>query len=136
MIQYFTKTRPTLDVPFFEDSEEGRARADAIIQLAVDHPELVISRETSPIPATELTWTGTWTFAGFPELAEFMQLSYSADPTLRSDRTKYIMKNGQEMLVETYSPETEERVVQIHITPSEFVRYDGLTMSSTDAQSL
>ena len=136
MIQFFTKTRPTLDVPFFEDSEEGKARADAIIQLAIDHPELVTSRETDPTPAAGLTWSGTWTFAGFPELTEFMQLAYTTDPTLRADRTKYIMKNGQEMLVETYSPDTEERVVQIHITPSEAVRYDGVTMSAADVQSL
>lgn len=136
MIQFFTKTRPTLDVPFFEDSEEGKARADAIIQLAIDHPELVTSRDSMARPATELVWTATWTFAGFPELKEFMQLAYTTDPTLRADRTKYIMKNGQEMLVETYSPDTEERVVQIHITPSEAVRYDGVTMSAADVQSL
>ena len=136
MIQFFTKTRPTLDVPFFEDSEEGKARADAIIQLAIDHPELVTSRDSMARPATELVWRATWTFAGFPELKEFMQLAYTTDPTLRADRTKYIMKNGQEMLVETYSPDTEERVVQIHITPSEAVRYDGVTMSAADVQSL
>ena len=136
MIQFFTKTRPTLDVPFFEDSEEGKARADAIIQLAIDHHELVTPRDSMARPATELVWTATWTFAGFPELKEFMQLAYTTDPTLRADRTKYIMKNGQEMLVETYSPDTEERVVQIHITPSEAVRYDGVTMSAADVQSL
>ena len=136
MIQFFRKTSPTLDVPFFEDSEEGKARADAIIQLAIDHPELVTSRDSMARPATELVWTATWTFAGFPELKEFMQLAYTTDPTLRADRTKYIMKNGQEMLVETYSPDTEERVVQIHITPSEAVRYDGVTMSAADVQSL
>ena len=62
VLQFFTKTRPNLDVPFFEDSLEGKPRADAIIQLALDHPELVIDRTTMPLPATELTWTGTWTF--------------------------------------------------------------------------
>ena len=136
MIQFFTKTRPTVDVPFFEDSEEGKARTDAIIQLSIDHPELVVSRVTDPIPATGLIFKATWTFSGWPAFREFMQLAYTTDPTLRADRTKYIMKNGQEMLVETYSPGTEERVVQIHITPSEVVRYDGVTMSAADVQSL
>ena len=136
MIQFFTKTRPTVDVPFFEDSEEGKARADAIIQLAIEHPELVTSRETDPTPAAGLTWSGTWTFAGFSELTEFMQLAYTTDPTLRVDRTKYIMKNGQEMLVETQVPGSEERVLQIHVTPSEAVRYDGVTMTAAEAQNL
>ena len=134
--QYITKTRPNLDVPFFEDCDEGRDRSDAIIQLAIDHPELVTSRDSMARPATELVWTATWTFAGFPEFAKFMQLAYTTDPTLRVDRTKYIMKNGQEMLIETQGPESEERVVQIHVTPSEAVRYDGVTMTAAEAQNL
>ena len=64
ILQYITKTRPTVDVPFFEDSEEGKTRSDAIIQLAIDHPELVVSRETDPIPATGLIFKATWTFSG------------------------------------------------------------------------
>ena len=134
--QYITKTRPNLDVPFFEDSDEGRSRSDAIIQLALDHPELVTSRETMPRPATDLVWTGTWTFPGWPEFMEFMQLTYDADTTLRTDRAKYVMRNGQEMLVETQENGFGERNVQLHITPSQFVRYDGTIRTAGEIASL
>jgi hypothetical protein len=136
ILQFFTKTRPTLDVPFFEDSEEGKARADAIIKLAADHPELVVSRVTDTIPATGLTWSGTWTFVGWPELIEFLKLAYNADTALRTDRAKYVMRNGQEMLVETQEFGKEERKVQLHITSSQVVRHDGSTLSSFDISSL
>jgi len=136
ILQLFTKTRPTLDVPFFEDSEEGKTRADAIIQLAVDHPELVVSRESDPIPATGLSFKATWTFVGWPEFREFMQLAYDADTTLRTDRAKYVMRNGQEMLVETQEEGVAERNVQLHITSSQVVRYDGSILSAADVQSL
>ena len=136
ILQFFTKTRPTLDIPFFEDSEEGKARADAIIQLAVDHPELVVSRESDPIPATGLSFKATWTFVGYAEFKEFMQLAYDADTTLRITRSKYIMRNGQEMLVETQEFGKEERHVQAHITSSQVVRYDGSILSAADISSL
>jgi hypothetical protein len=136
ILQYFTKTRPTLDVPFFEDSEEGKARADAIIQLAIDHPELVNSRESDPIPATGLIFKATWTFEGWTEFREFMRLAYEADTTLRLARTKYIMENGHEMLVETEEFGIEERNVQLHITSAQVVRYDGSILSAADISSL
>jgi hypothetical protein len=136
ILQYITKTRPTVDVLFFEDSEEGKTRSDAIIQLAADHPELVNLRVTDPIPATGLTWSATWTFVGWPEFREFMQLAYDADTTLRTDRSKYIMKNGQEMLIETQEEGVAERNVQLHITPSQVVRYDGSILSAADISSL
>ena len=125
IFQFITKTRPSLDVPFFEDSEEGKSRSDAIIQLAVDNPELVISREADPRPATELTWSGVWKYAGWEEFKTFMQLSYDADTELRVDRTKYIIRTGQEMLIETQQEGATERVVQVHITPQAITRYDN-----------
>ena len=125
IFQFITKTRPSLDVPFFEDSEEGKSRSDAIIQLAVDNPGLVISREADPRPATELTWSGVWQYAGWEEFKTFMQLSYDADTELRVDRTKYIIRTGQEMLIETQQEGATERVVQVHITPQSISRYDS-----------
>ena len=136
ILQFFTKTRPTLDVPFFEDSEEGKARADAITQLAIDHPELVVSRETDPSPATGLSFKATWTFVGWPEFREFMQLAYNSDTTLRTVRAKYVMQNDQEMLVEVQELGKEERTVQVHITPSQVVRYNNSTLSASDILSL
>lgn len=136
ILQFFTKTRPTLDVPFFEDSEEGKARADAIIQLAIAHPELVVSRESDPIPATGLIFEATWTFVGWPQFREFMQLAYAADTTLRTDRAKYVMRNGQEMLVETQEFGNEERTVQLHITSDQVVRYNNNTLSAADISNL
>jgi hypothetical protein len=129
ILQFFTKTRPTLDVPFFEDSEEGKTRADAIIQLALDNPELVILREADPIPAIGLTWSGMWKYAGWEEFKRFMQLSYDADTELRADRAKYIVRNGQEMLIETQQEGATERVVQVHITPQAITRYDNATIN-------
>jgi hypothetical protein len=126
ILQFFTKTRPTLDVPFFEDSAIGKSRSDAIIQLALDHPELVSSRETDLTPATELVWEGVWTFRGWPEFKEFMQLSYDLDMTLRSDRVKYIVDNQQEMLVETQDCTgglTPERQLQVHVTSTSITRW-------------
>jgi hypothetical protein len=136
ILQHIKKIRPNLDVPFFEDSAEGKARADAIIQLALNHPELVIGRETMPIPATELTWEGTWTFAGLDEFKNFMQLAYDADPTLRNVRAKYIIQHGHEMLIETEEPGVNYRDVQVHITPIQAVRYDGTVISAADIQNL
>jgi hypothetical protein len=136
ILQHFTKTRPSLDVPFFEDSTEGKSRSDAIIQLAIDHPELVVSRETDPTPATELTWSGTWTFPGWTEFKAFMQLSHDADTTLRADRAKYIMRNGQEMLVESQDAESTQRNVQVHITSNRVLRHDGSVMTTSDISSL
>lgn len=136
ILQYITKTRPTVDVPFFEDSEEGKARSDAIIQLAVDHPELVVSRETDPIPATGLIFKATWTYPGWPEFREFMQLTYDSDLRLRTDRAKYIMQNDQEMLVEVQELGTEQRTVSIHITPAQVVRYDGSILTAADISNL
>jgi len=136
ILQYITKTRPTVDVPFFEDSEEGKTRSDAIIQLAADHPELVDSRVTDPIPATGLTWSGTWTFVGWIELKEFMQLAYNIDPTLRTVRAQYIMRNGQELLLETQELGTETRNVQLHVTSAQVVRYDGSILTAADISNL
>jgi hypothetical protein len=116
--QFITKTRPNLDVPFFEDSWEGKARSDAIIQLALDHPELVISRETMAIPATELVWTGTWTFAGIEEYSTFLQLAYNQDTTLRIDRSRYYMNNGHSMLIEFKTEDMDEPVLQVNIAPT------------------
>ena len=136
ILQYITKTRPTVDVPFFEDSEEGKTRSDAIIQLAIDHPELVVSRETDPIPATGLIFKATWTFSGWPAFREFMQLAYDADLTLRTDRAKYTMQNGQEMLIEVQEFGTEQRTVSVHITPEQVVRYDGSILSAAAISNL
>ena len=136
ILQHIKKIRPTVDVPFFEDSEVGKTRADAIIQLALDHPELVIGRETMPVPATELTWEGTWTFVGWDEFRQFMQLAYDADTTLRIDRSKYIMQHGHEMLIETEEHGTNYRNLQAHITSAQVVRYDGSVLSAADIASL
>ena len=65
-----------------------------------------------------------------------MQLAYDADTTLRIARSKYIMRNGQEMLVETQEEGAAERNVQLHITSSQVVRYDGSILSAADVQSL
>lgn len=134
--QYITKTRPNLDVPFFEDCDEGRDRSDAIIQLAIDHPELVTSRKTDLTPAAGLTWAATWTFVGYFEFTEFMQLAHNADPTLRTDRTKYIMRNGQELLIETQEYGNETRNVQLHITSAQIVRHDGSILLAADISNL
>jgi hypothetical protein len=129
VIQFLTKTRPNLDVPFFEDSSEGKARADAIIQLALDHPELCVDRTTDPIPATELSWSGTWTFAGPEEFKQFMSLAHDADPTLRSDRARYYMTNMHELLVEYQGDGMDQRELQVHIHPEVVKRWDNTTFS-------
>jgi len=116
VIQFLTKTRPNLDVPFFEDSSEGNARSDAIVQLALDHPELCIDRTVMPIPATELTWTGTWTFAGPEEYKQFIELAHNSDLNLRRDRAKYYMKNMHELLIEYQGDGMGSRALQVHIT--------------------
>ena len=117
LLQFFTKHRPNLDVPFFEDSEEGKARSDAIIQLANKHAELCLGRDTSPIPATELTWTATWTFAGVPEYTQFMILAYESDITLRVDRARYYMRNGHTLIIEYQNEGDAERSLTVNIGP-------------------
>jgi hypothetical protein len=127
VLQFFTKTRPNVDVPFFEDSLEGKPRADAIIQLASDHPELVIDRTTMPIPATELTWTGTWTFAGPDEFRQFMILAHESDTTLKADRARYYMTNMHELLVEYQGEEMVQRELQVRIHPTLITKWDNTT---------
>jgi len=117
LLQFFTKHRPNLDIPFFEDSEEGKARADAIIQLANDHPELCLGRDTMPLPATTLTWTAVWTFAGLDEFRQFMILAYESDTSLRYDRARYYMNNGHSLIIEYQNEGMEERALTIHIGP-------------------
>ena len=117
VLQFFTKHRPTLDVPFFEDSDEGKARADAIIQLANDHPELCLGRDAMPQPATELTWTATWTFAGPAELIQFNLLAQESDVTLRVDRARYYMRNGQTLIIEYQNEGDAERSLTVNIGP-------------------
>jgi hypothetical protein len=123
--QFMTKTRPNLDVPFFEDSDEGRARSDAIIQLASDHPEPVLSRESMQRPATDLVWTATWTFVGIEEYRTFLQLAYDYDTALRLDRAKYYMNNGHSLLVEHKIEGVPDRTVLINITPANITTMDG-----------
>jgi hypothetical protein len=117
VLQFFTKHRPNLDIPFFEDSDEGKARSDAIIQLASDHPELCLGRDTSPIPATELTWTATWTFAGLDEFNQFIVLAQEADVTLRVDRARYYIRNGHTLVIEHQNEGDSERSLDINIGP-------------------
>ena len=122
--QYITKTRPNLDVPFFEDCDEGRDRSDAIIQLSIDHPELVTSRDSMARPATELVWTATWTFAGLEEYNTFLQLAYNYDTTLRIDRTRYYMTNEHTLLIEHKILNTD-RVTLVNVTPTGVTDIDG-----------
>ena len=65
-----------------------------------------------------------------------MQLAYDADLTLRTDRAKYTMQNGQEMLIEVQEFGTEQRTVSVHITPAQVVRYDGSILSAADISNL
>ena len=106
-----------LDVPFFEDSDEGKARADAIIQLANQHAELCLGRDAMPQPATELTYTATWTFAGVPEYTQFMILAYESDITLRVDRARYYMRNGHTLIIEYQNEGDAERSLTVNIGP-------------------
>jgi hypothetical protein len=123
--QFMTKTRPNLDVPFFEDSDEGRARSDAIIQLAADHPELLISRESMQRPATDLVWTATWIFADIEAYRTFLQLAHDYDTALRLDRAKYYMNNGHSLLVEHKIEGVPDRTVLVNITPTSITKIDG-----------
>jgi hypothetical protein len=117
VLQFFTKHRPNLDVPFFEDSDEGKARADAIIQLANEHPELCLGRDAMPQPATELTWTATWTFAGFPEFNQFMALAQELDVSLRVDRARYYIRNKHTLIIEHQNEGDAERSLNVSIGP-------------------
>lgn len=117
VLQFFTKHRPNLDVPFFEDSDEGKARADAIIQLANEHPELCLGRDAMPQPATELTWTATWTFAGFPEFNQFMTLAQELDVSLRVDRARYYIRNKHTLIIEHQNEGDAERSLNVSIGP-------------------
>ena len=117
VLQFFTKHRPNLDVPFFEDSDEGKARADAIIQLANEHPELCLGRDAMPQPATELTWTATWTFAGFPEFNQFMALAQELDVSLKVDRARYYIRNKHTLIIEHQNEGDAERSLNVSIGP-------------------
>ena len=117
LLQFFTKHRPNLDVPFFEDSDEGKARADAIIQLANDHPELCLGRDSLPQPATTLTWTSTWTFAGRDEFNQFMVLAQDSDVSLRVDRARYYIRNGHSLIIEYQNEGDTERSLNVSIGP-------------------
>jgi hypothetical protein len=125
VLQFFTKQRPNLDVPFWEDSEEGKARADAISQLANDHPELCLGRDTMPSPAVDLTWTATRTFPDVAEFRQFLSLAYTLDPDLRADRARYYMKHGHTLHIEYQGEGMEERVTTVHISSDGIRRPDG-----------
>lgn len=125
--QFITKRRLNLDHPFFEDTEEGKHRSDAIIELAKLKTNLFVKYEAMPTPATDTLWTSTWTFKGDDEFRALMQIIYHADPALRLDRARYYIEKGHYLLIETKSATSPQRELQLEITPEGVTRRrDGL----------
>ncbi len=87
--QFFTKTRATEDVPFFEDAPGYKERVDNVFHAIKDsNPELVINHETEQV--SPLEFRATWTFRDANALAMFRKLVYEADPNIRAERTHTI----------------------------------------------
>ena len=109
MKQFFTRTRPDTTVPFYEDTEEGSARNNAVRELMNQHPELVVSYRKDDYDPNALVWTSETEWADVDAFRKFTGLVTSLDGTFRNDRGAYYVEHGHHLLIEYQLEGMEER---------------------------
>lgn len=108
--QFFTKTRASDSVPFFEDAPGFKERVDANIHAIKEaNPNLVINHEVEWV--SPLEFRSTWTFPDANAFAMFRKMTSEADPTLKSQRAQYYQDNNHHLLIEYQSDNMLERAL-------------------------
>lgn len=137
MKQYFTRTRPDATVPFYEDTEEGMARNNAIRDLMTQHPELVINYQKDDHDPNALSWTSTTEYVDVDAFRAFASLVTALDPNYRNERGAYYTTNKHNLLIEYQIEGMEERglVVSVGENVTTIRLADGTIVQKPTGQS-
>jgi hypothetical protein len=127
---FFTMSRPDANIPFWEQTGDGRVRTLATIEISDNNPDLMT--RVIPIPLDDnpdlLVYESTYIFEDFSSWNIFRDMINQLDPTFRDDRITYYQANGHSLKIEYQDDSMDEKEVTQLVTAEKttFHRLDGV----------